>query len=162
MSFYHSILFIWLNFMAPYLFLKYFKQDFAVVCLVANLCLTLCNPMDCSLPAFSVHGIFQARMLECIAISFSRGSSRPRSPALQADSSLTELWGKLNSWLKITKLKTDIYLLSYSLVMLTLLWHLFATQACSEKINCNCFHSYTSFHFSSGFSVNKWHYHLTW
>ena len=42
--------------------------------------------MDCSLPGSSVHGIFQAIVLEWIAISFSRGSSRPRSPALQADS----------------------------------------------------------------------------
>ena len=36
------------------------------------------DPMDCSLPGFSVHGIFQARILEWVAISFSRGSSRPR------------------------------------------------------------------------------------
>ena len=36
-------------------------------------CLTLCNPMDCSLPDSSVHGIFQARVLEWVAISFSRG-----------------------------------------------------------------------------------------
>ena len=42
---------------------------------VAQLCPTLCNPMDCSLPGFSVHGIFQARVLEWVAISFSRGSS---------------------------------------------------------------------------------------
>ena len=34
--------------------------------------------MDCSLPGFSVNGIFQARVLECVAISFSRGSSQPR------------------------------------------------------------------------------------
>ena len=39
---------------------------------------TLCNPMDCSLPGSSVHGIFQAIILEWIPISFSRGSSRPR------------------------------------------------------------------------------------
>ena len=39
---------------------------------------TLCNPMDCNLPGFSVHGIFQARVLEWVAISFSRGSSHPR------------------------------------------------------------------------------------
>ena len=39
---------------------------------------TLCNPMDCSLPGFSVYAIFQARVLEWVAISFSRGSSRPR------------------------------------------------------------------------------------
>ena len=45
---------------------------------VAHLCLTLCDPMDCSLPGSSVHGIFQAIVLEWIAISFSRGSSRPR------------------------------------------------------------------------------------
>ena len=37
--------------------------------------LTLCNPMDCILSGSSIHGIFQARVLEWIAISFSRGSS---------------------------------------------------------------------------------------
>ena len=40
--------------------------------------LTLWDPMDCSLPRSSVHGIFQARVLEWVAISFSRESSRPR------------------------------------------------------------------------------------
>ena len=45
---------------------------------VAQSCPTLCDPMDCSLPGFSVHGIFQARVLERVAISFSRGSSWPR------------------------------------------------------------------------------------
>ena len=45
---------------------------------VAQSCLTLCDPMDCSLPGSSVHGIFQARVLEWVAISFSRGSSGPR------------------------------------------------------------------------------------
>ena len=39
---------------------------------------TLCDPMNCSLPGSSVHGIFQARSLEWAAISFSRGSSPPR------------------------------------------------------------------------------------
>ena len=46
---------------------------------VAQLCLTLCDPMDCSLSGSSIHGIFQARVLEWIAISFSRGSSLPRN-----------------------------------------------------------------------------------
>ena len=45
---------------------------------VAQSCPTLCDPVDCSLPGFSVHGIFQARILEWVTISFSRGSSRPR------------------------------------------------------------------------------------
>ena len=45
---------------------------------VAQSCLTLCDPMDCSLPGSSVHGIFQARVLRWVAISFSRGSSWSR------------------------------------------------------------------------------------
>ena len=46
--------------------------------LVAQSCLTLCNPVDYSLPGSSVHRILQARVLEWVAISFSRGSSQPR------------------------------------------------------------------------------------
>ena len=45
---------------------------------VAQLCLTLCDPMNCSLPGSSVYGTFQARVLEWGAISFFGGSSRPR------------------------------------------------------------------------------------
>ena len=45
---------------------------------VTQSCPTLCDPMDCSLPGSSVHGIFQARVLEWVAISFSRWSSWPR------------------------------------------------------------------------------------
>ena len=48
------------------------------VCEVTQSCLTLCNPMDNSLPGSAIHGIFQARILEWAAISFSRGSSRLR------------------------------------------------------------------------------------
>jgi len=51
-------------------------------------CLTLCSPMDCSPPGSSVHGIFQARILKRVALSFSRGSSwlgsNPRLPHWQA------------------------------------------------------------------------------
>ena len=46
--------------------------------LVVQLCLTLCDPMDCSLPGSSVHGILQARILEYVAIPFCKGSSQPR------------------------------------------------------------------------------------
>jgi len=47
-------------------------------CLVATSCLTLCDPMDCSPLGSSVYGILQARILEWVAISFSRGSSLAR------------------------------------------------------------------------------------
>ena len=54
--------------------------------LVAELSPTLCHPMDCNLPGFSVHGILQVRILEWAVISFSRGSSQPgiepRSPGI--------------------------------------------------------------------------------
>ena len=46
--------------------------------LVAQSCPILCDPMDCSPPGSSVHGIFQARILDWVAISFSSGSSQPR------------------------------------------------------------------------------------
>ena len=45
---------------------------------VAQSCLTLCDPMDCSRPGSSIHGIFQARVLEWGAIFFSSGSSQLR------------------------------------------------------------------------------------
>ena len=55
---------------------------------VGKLCPALCDPLDYSLPGSSVHGIFQARILEWVAISFFRGSSQPRikpiSPAASA------------------------------------------------------------------------------
>ena len=53
----------------------------AHVCISFQLCLTLCHPLGCNPPGFSVlnsHGILQARMLEWVAIPFSRGSSQPR------------------------------------------------------------------------------------
>ena len=61
------------------------KED-VVYCLVAKLCLILCDLLDCNPPGFSVHGISQARILEWVTISFSRRSFdpgiKPTSPAL--------------------------------------------------------------------------------
>ena len=55
------------------------RPDFRLCCcLLAQSCPTLCSPMDCRPPGFSVHGILQARTLEWVAMPFSRGSSRPR------------------------------------------------------------------------------------
>ena len=50
--------------------------------LVARSCLTLYDPMDCSPPGSSIHGILQARILEGVAIPFSRGFSQPRDQTL--------------------------------------------------------------------------------
>ena len=62
------------------------KKELPVVCVCvcvcvrvrAQSCLTHCDPMDCSPPGSSVHGTLQARILEWVAISSSRGSSPPR------------------------------------------------------------------------------------
>ena len=48
------------------------------VCSVTQLCSTLCDPMECSIPDSSVHGILQARILEWVAMTSSRGSSRSK------------------------------------------------------------------------------------
>ena len=55
--------------------LSFFQGDGEAKVLASQSCLTLCDPIDCSLPDFSVHGILQARILESVAMSFSRGSS---------------------------------------------------------------------------------------
>ena len=66
--------------------------------LVTQSCPTLCDPIHCSPSGSSVHGILQARILEWVAIPFSRESSDPgielKSPALQADPLLSEPPGK--------------------------------------------------------------------
>ena len=70
------------------------KSTAVVDALVVKSCPTLCNPTDCSPPGSSIHGISQVRILEWIAISFSRGLPDPGikvgSPALKADSLPTE------------------------------------------------------------------------
>ena len=55
-----------------------------IACSVAKSCPTLCNAMDCSLPGSSVHGIFQVRILEWVAISFSRVSFKPKNETLNS------------------------------------------------------------------------------
>ena len=51
---------------------------YQVKVLITQLCLTLCNPLDCNLPGSSFHGILQARIMEWVAFLFSRGSSQSR------------------------------------------------------------------------------------
>ena len=54
------------------------SKPFCVIVLIAQSCLTLCSPTDCSSPGSSVHGILQAGTLEWVAVPFSRGSSPPK------------------------------------------------------------------------------------
>ena len=68
----------------PYWTMMFLEQCFSdsfhhVLCAkLLQLCLTLHNPMDYSPPGSSVHGILQARILEWVAMPFSRGTSQPR------------------------------------------------------------------------------------
>ena len=55
------------------------KDSACVPAQLLQLCPIVCNPIGCSLPGSSVHGIFQVRILEWIAISFSKGSSLSRN-----------------------------------------------------------------------------------
>ena len=57
--------------------LKFSQCYYILYCCAKSLqsCLTLCDPMDCSLPGFTIHGILQARILEWVAMPSSRGSS---------------------------------------------------------------------------------------
>ena len=100
------------------------------MCLVAQWYLTLCNPMNCSLPGSSVHGMFQARILEWVAISSSRGTSQPRD---QTHISCISCIGKwiLYHW-AIWKAHIDLQVLSNY-------------QQCSESCPCPKTHTHTAF-----------------
>ena len=66
-----------------------------LLCAAAKLlqsCLTLCNPVDCSPPVSSVHGILQARILKWIATPSSKGSSQPRDQTCISYVSCTGMW----------------------------------------------------------------------
>ena len=91
---------LWISGIA-FFFGKSFQALCVCVCVysVTQLCPTLCDPTDCSLPGSSVHRISQSRIQKWVAISFSRGSSRPRdqnqSLTLQDDTLPSEPLGKL-------------------------------------------------------------------
>ena len=67
-----------------YFFVCVFECECVCVCASAQSCPTLWNPMGCSPPASSVHGIFQAIIMEWVAFSYSRGSSKPRDWTLSS------------------------------------------------------------------------------
>ena len=95
---------------------KYLQTIYLIVkwVKVAQSCPTLCDPMD-----YVVHGILQARILEWVAFPFSRGSSQPRSSAMQVDSLPAEPQGKPKN--------TGVDSLS-------LLWWIFPTQELNRGV----------------------------
>src|SRR5574342_240891 len=93
----------------------FFNSPLKVKMLVTQSCPTLCDPMGCSPPGSSVHGILQARILEWVAIPFSRGSSSPRDQTqvscvscIEGRFFTTELLGKPSSPYFINMLKTSL------------------------------------------------------
>ena len=90
--------------------------------LVTSVSLTLCNPMDCSPPGFSVHGILQARMLEWVVMPSSRESSQSRiEPASPASSAL----------------QADSLPLSHQRRLVSLIW--ISNPTCMKSIDCFAF-----------------------
>ena len=63
-------------------YLLWFSMHACMRAKLLQLYLTLCNPIDCSPPGSSVYGIFQARIVEWVAMSSSKGSSWPKDPRL--------------------------------------------------------------------------------
>ena len=74
--------------------------DLKVKVKIAQLCPTLCDPMDWGLPGFSVHGILQAKILEWVAIHFSRRSSQPRysSQVSSVAGGFSTVWATREAW----------------------------------------------------------------
>ena len=73
-----------------------------------QLCLTLWDPMDCSPPGSSVHGILQARILEWIAMPSTRGSSRPRDQMYRCESWTVKGWAPKNWCFRIVVLEKTL------------------------------------------------------
>ena len=82
------------------------------MCMLSQSCPTLCDPMDCSPPDSSVHGIFQARILEWVAISSSRGSSQSKDRTHISCVSYTVRW-ILYHWATWGTLCIESYVLIY-------------------------------------------------
>ena len=105
------------------------------------LCQTLCDLMNYSPPGSSVHGISQARILDWVAISFSRGYSwsrdQIRSPALQMDSLLTEPPGKLSHSIDMGQMLHDFFNLSHLLLVFCLQSIFYLYAVIFNRLFCN-------------------------
>ena len=105
---------------------------------VAQSCLTLCDPMDCSPSGFSVHGILQARILEWVAIPFSRGSSwlRDRTWISRTVGKFFTIWATRKASSLYENLPP-----SHSVFQLSLIFHY------QTLLNADTWHSLLSFPF---------------
>ena len=90
-----------------------------------------CDPMDCSLPSSSVYGILQARVLECVAISSSRGSSQTRD---QTHVSCISRW-VLYLWVTWEALYMDEYTCAYTCICV----YVVCAYICIELYVCACY-----------------------
>ena len=97
------------------------------MCVHAQLCPTLCDPMDCSPSGSSVHGISQARILEWVDISSSRGSSQPRD---QTHISYISLWLLQQQQKNKDERLKEKTVLRFSMLLLLLLSHFSHVQLC--------------------------------
>ena len=115
-----------------------------VCVLVAQSCQTVCDPMDCSLPPSSVHGILQARVLEWAACpppgDLRDPGIEPRSPALQADALPSELL--LDTWNYSLRIWSSSESLRYLLLKLpSFLWRLLYSRAWLSESSAPFLHS---------------------
>ena len=98
------------------------------LCTIAQLCPSLWDPMDCNPPGFSVHKIYQARILEWVAISFSRGYSQPRDGSCI---SCTGRWEALFVLISNTKFRSTNHMTNNVLKRKTL-----STYPCQMPRHC--------------------------
>ena len=112
--------------------------------LVTQSCLTLCNSVDCSLPGSSVHGILQARILEQVAIPFSRGSSWPRDQihVSHSVSKFLTMWATREAKNNGTPRKLNIHSKSSLLGINTLIslipWYCYFYCGCCYLVTKSC------------------------
>ena len=108
-----------------FIFLLFYFMNMCQV-FVTQSCWTLCNPMNCSLPGFSVHGILQARILQWVAISSSRGSSQSRDWTWLSciSGGFFTIWAPREVWIhqkSLIDLMIDRHLGYYSIVGINIL-----------------------------------------
>ena len=114
--------------------------------LVAQSCLTLCDSMDCIPPGSSVHGILQARILEWVAISFSRDSSQPKDQIQisRIAGRLFTVWATRKAhWIMYDCLKMNLLYLKLIFTLFKLMsirgWFLIFAKIDSEKVTASTF-----------------------